>query len=710
PGIPAGITWAQPGVTDQSIYDWEEINIISGNYGRDEADIYNIELEQEILPNLHLQLGWYREDYKSDVHYYISQQTGVTLYVDTDSVLLDGSPNPNFGRPYIEVTSPDFFQHPEDNMTGRANLAYELDMTKHDDWKTWLGRHRIMGLWQHNQIKRDQLRYRPYISGGTQLWNPMPMAGNPPAPDFWSGNTTANVIERRFYVGDSTGHVTQDPGLYTNGSYAHTFRWFNPITQSWVNEPVQEETALHFVSTRSKQEIKSYAVALQDFLFQDRLVTTLGWRRDESDARVSAGLTRFPNGFTNPANLNVFQAPQVVAGETKTYGGVVRPFKGWGFVERPADDGSFLMDGLRSLSFHYNRSENLSPVGINTDFFNTLLPLPSGKGKDYGVSFSLFKEKLVARINWFEASQNMARGAVVAQPLTRTQTFDDQIFRAWAQMVTGAPNNTDPAVLALLQLPEFHAAQTPGQFFNVPVAATSTVEAEGLEFQLTYNPTRNWTIKVSAGQQETIYSAIAPEYDAWIAVRKPIWEAAQVGDSRFWTGITGANLPEGSGLGQSQTPADWFFTNVDSVMRTAKRTEGKATPSQREWRWNAITNYVFDQGRLKGFGVGGAVRWEDKAAIGYYAAPADPDGIIRELDVNRPIFDESETHFDFWVSYRFKGLPWLGEKVGTKLQLNVRDAFENGGLKPISANPDGTPSAFRIVEPRQWYLTATFDF
>jgi hypothetical protein len=708
---PSGITFAQPGVTDRSIYDWEKINIISGNFGRDEAEIYNIELEQEILPNLHLQLGWYREDFRSDVHYYISQQTGVTLYVDTDTVRLDGSPNPNFGRPYIEVTQPDFFQHPEDNMTGRANLAYEYDFTKYDDWKNWFGRHRLMGLWQNNTIKRDQLRYRPHIAGNTQLWNPIPLAGTPAAPDIWNGNTTQNAIERRFYVGDNTGRVTHDPGLYPNGSHSHTFRWFNPITQAWVNEPVQEETSLHFVSSRTRQEIESKAVALQSYVLEERLITTVGWRRDESDARTSMGLTRLPSGFTNPENLNNFQDPQIIAGETKTYGGVLRPFKGWSSIENPANSGSFAMGALRSLSFHYNRSENFAPSGINTDFFNNQLPFPSGEGKDYGVSFSLFDDKLVARINWFEASQKMARGAVVAQPLTRTQTMDDVIFRAWAQVVTGSASNTSPEVNAILRLPEYHASQAAGQFFNVPVAATSTVEAEGLEFQLTYNPSRNWTIKVSGGKQETIFSDIAPEWDAWVAERLPIWTSATAaGFPNFWDQVTGSQLPNQNTLGPSQTPRDWFFTNVDAIMRTAKRSEGKVTPSQRKWRWNAITNYNFTEGRLRGFGLGGAVRWEDKAAIGYYGAPPAADGIIRDLDIDRPIYDEAETHFDFWTSYTFNGLPWFGDKVRTRLQLNVRDAFESGGLKPIAANPDGTPSAYRIVDPRQVYLTVAFDF
>src|SRR5581483_10903689 len=120
-GAPAGITYLQPGVTDKSIYDYDSINILSGNFGHDTAKIYNVELEQEIVRGLNLQVGWYLEDYTSDVQYYISQQTGVTLYVDTNSTNLDGTKNANFGRPFIETVQPDRFEQPERNMTGRAS-------------------------------------------------------------------------------------------------------------------------------------------------------------------------------------------------------------------------------------------------------------------------------------------------------------------------------------------------------------------------------------------------------------------------------------------------------------------------------------------------------------------------------------------------------------------------------------------------------------
>ena len=45
-----------------------------------------------------------------------------------------------------------------------------------------------------------------------------------------------------------------------------------------------------------------------------------------------------------------------------------------------------------------------------------------------------------------------------------------------------------------------------------------------------------------------------------------------------------------------------------------------------------------------------------------------------------------------------------------KIQLNIDSALENGHLQPIAANFDGTPWAYRIIDPRQFVLTNSFIF
>ena len=108
---------------------------------------------------------------------------------------------------------------------------------------------------------------------------------------------------------------------------------------------------------------------------------------------------------------------------------------------------------------------------------------------------------------------------------------------------------------------------------------------------------------------------------------------------------------------------------------------------------------------LKRFNVGGSVRWKDKAAIGFYGVQSLPASIT-ELDGNRPIYDKAQIYVDAFITYRTK--IWA-DRVNTTIQLNVRNLQEGGRLQAIGVYPDGTPHTYRIVDPRQFILTATFD-
>ena len=108
---------------------------------------------------------------------------------------------------------------------------------------------------------------------------------------------------------------------------------------------------------------------------------------------------------------------------------------------------------------------------------------------------------------------------------------------------------------------------------------------------------------------------------------------------------------------------------------------------------------------LRRLTVGGALRWEDRGAIGYYGVQQLP-AVITDLDPNRPVWDRAHLYADAFVAYRWR---LFSEKIAGTLQLNVRNLQEDGRLQAISAYPNGRPAAFRIVDPRQFILTATFD-
>lgn len=122
-----------------------------------------------------------------------------------------------------------------------------------------------------------------------------------------------------------------------------------------------------------------------------------------------------------------------------------------------------------------------------------------------------------------------------------------------------------------------------------------------------------------------------------------------------------------------------------------------------------LTNYklrgITSNRWLKNLDIGGAVRWEGKAIIGYRGAAPDPDGVIRELDAAKPVYDSARYYVDFMAGYNLR---FYRDKVQCRLQFNVSNVFEDGRLQAVAVNPDGTPWAFRIIDPREFIFQASF--
>lgn len=130
----------------------------------------------------------------------------------------------------------------------------------------------------------------------------------------------------------------------------------------------------------------------------------------------------------------------------------------------------------------------------------------------------------------------------------------------------------------------------------------------------------------------------------------------------------------------------------------------------REYRFTGITNYDFTEGKLKNFNVGAAMRWESRASIGYLAGKPETSGpysgTVLFLDNDKPVWDKARFYMDLSAGYKFR---LSNGKIRGKAQLNIKDALEGGRLQAIGVNPDATPYAYRIINPRQFILSTSFD-
>jgi len=256
---------------------------------------------------------------------------------------------------------------------------------------------------------------------------------------------------------------------------------------------------------------------------------------------------------------------------------------------------------------------------------------------------------------------------------------------------------------------------------GIPFAATADVVAKGTEIEINYNPTSWWTVAGSVTKSTVTNRNVSAATQRWIDERMPIWTTIK--DPRIGKPVEQGGLEptpgntEGlwwkqlyQGASGNQTPEDNFTAFVGAPYSAFRELEGKANPQGREWnaRFSTKINLdgLTDHRVWRKVAIGGAIRWESKAAIGYYGVQSLPDKIT-QLDTSRPIYDGDNTYLDAFITYKTK--LW-NDKVNTILQLNVRNLTENGGLRPVGAFPNGEIHTYRIIDPRQFFLTATFEF
>lgn len=746
--------WYELGLTDKSIYDYTKYNIQGANYGRQDAKTFSFEINQQIIPNLNMQLGWFRQELEERNHYGLGQvNDALRLFVDTNTKLLDGTPNPYYGSPYVQDWQADDFNRPEINNNLRVMLAYELNFGRNAGWTKILGNHRFSALGSRQTDEVLNLRYRLSLDGGDPRF--LPAAATTGAAFNWSGSAT---LARYYYLGKGSGGVVTQgiaapgaPGF--GGVDSASLRFYNWNTQSYSNTQVNFHNNAFYAGNANGvtwKKIDSKSFSWQGYLWKDRLLPTFGWRNDKLKIRQKGPQPTqailYPGGFGTDQYADILGNPFYVEGSTKTTGGVARLFKGWASIDGAAERGSYWAEALRNVDVHYNKSNNFNaPPSIQYDFFGTPLGKPQGHGKDYGIGISLFNNKLVARLNWFESTDENSPQAIASTVTGRTVRIDNSSGLDWARKVVRVRHGEDPAatdfdnntshplteqmateIQALWGLPFTLTERWP---LTGGPQGTATNVSKGKELQLTYNPSRAWTMKVTVGQQFATYFKALRELTDWINFRRPQWEKMVANDlqtvytlnngnkmylGKYWEGYGFSGDAGSNTTGQTGSPHATYNSIVEPGLYQLTAQEGAKQANLREWSANYLTSYNFQQGRFKGLGVGGSVRWQDKAVAGYYgdtnparfAHPTATDASIVYPDLSRPIFLPAETHIDLWVSYTRK---IFSDKTKMKVQLNLRDVTEKGGLQAILYNPDGSPAQYRIKDPRTWFLTTTFD-
>lgn len=719
PGFsPAGMK--VQGFTDFSVFDFKNHMIDESSRQRESYNAFNIALEQRAWEDrVGIELAYDTQRLHRRVkNSLLAEGSTNHIRIDTSAVLPTGQPNPNYGRPFAESQGANFPTRFNQREAMRATgfLRYDFKDLK-TSWSKWLGRHTFTGLYEENTI--DTITYNSlYASDGAAAVSQSPTINQRrPAIVAYLGPSLIGNTNPLQLQAAGIPEITQGP-LGVNTRYF--VREANATDPGHFVDAPASLTETLAAANANRELIKSQAAVLQSYWLSDHVITLFGWRRDE-DYFFNQNF----NPVANPANLNDpgktqagfndFSFPSTppfnAGGEVKTYSVVLR----WPKKLLRLPEGT-------DLSLSYNHSSNFTPSGGRYDAFGGQLPSPEGETKEYGIALSAFHDKLTVRLNQFETS-------VKGQSFTPMAFQNAQWFglaataRQWAEEGNANPqlaamsNNDINLLFGVLPsgFKELQNFQVTGTSPNIAATvtrisgATDTTDyvAKGTELELVFNPTRNWRILANVAKQETILSNMLPGTKNLIARLKPVWDRlAGRPKGNYPLGWTpGTPLP-----GNVQTYGDWLDQNVYIPFATTVATEGVASAEQRKWRANLVTNYSFGRGspfadKLKGWGIGGAVRWQDKLGLGYPTGRL-PDG-TGTIDLAHPYYAPAETNVDGWISYQRK--VWSG-KIDWKIQLNVRNLYGSSDLIPISVQPWGEVSTVRLAPERRWYLTNTFSF
>jgi outer membrane receptor protein involved in Fe transport len=493
----------------------------------------------------------------------------------------------------------------------------------------------------------------------------------------------------------------------------------------------------------TKSEVESEAFVWQANLLDNALVGTWGWREDTASNWEYSTDT---NDVDDDERLDL--SPGTYKLRTDPDNTLVVESTSYSIVAH-LDELPGLKNLLEPLPFlttvYYNESENFQPAAERVDVYGEAIPAPSGLTTDVGILLESKDGRYSLKVNKYEtevlyaSSSGLGGGWFIGASQVWSGNWVNRYehnlgsagYRGQDRVANPDPENSlynygggqdgetmeqaaarEASHIALWRQwqasvdPRFYEAwgidlagwEANGLSSSTPAGFTIPEDAisKGYEIEFNAQPTRNWRLTLNASKTQASRKNIGGEnLSEFVTAYENFLNNTDGGDLRIWWG----------GAGNERALFQWN-QNVGSEWAARKLQEGTDVPELREWRINAITNYDFTEGILKGVNVGVALRWQDDVVIGFPPIP-NPDQPGRvNFDLDNPYRGPAETNVDLWVGYGRR----LSDKIDWRVQLNVRNLGEGNNLIPITVQPDGTPATYRIGPHQTWSLTNTFRF
>lgn len=704
-------------VSDERVFPIFDIDLgsLPGNSQYREDQKYNITLSQKVTQDLHFELAAYKDRMQNEN---ISLFTGGDRWIsiDVNETMLDGSPNPNFLRPYIAGRGTGS-ENASESESRRLSAAYEFDFADKTDRFAFLGRHVFSGVLSDRTLTNYSAGFNPASAitddadtfgvnktiYGHWLYQ-VRYVGDPFTPDMDYPNyaafpSTAPVPGADTYIADRpiNGALPEDP-------------------ISWGQSDPFTTGSIYSRGSWSQGTIQGQGLTWQSHFWDGRIAGVLGWRSDDVGSDGN-------NAPIDPVTSEILVADRHLWGPSAEVG--------------PEETGSTSTRGIVFhafpwLSLHFNESDNFQVSEKKVYATLDEIPTSSGQGQDIGVVFRTKDRKIEAKLNYFETSQKNVSGRGTLASAARFGVNGYERF-VWATL-RNFTNNTvnrgtfdnggtydfrgeqlDEAAFRETFAHRHYDAESPDKLgppttarYFAPFNSDDTVDvdASGYELELTFNPTESWRIAFNATKSQTIQDNIGPGTAAYVAARIPHW-------SLLWgdlvTDADGNIIDATGGVRFQDNPNQKlmyqeYLNRIVATSNTNKLAEGRTNVGQAEYAANLVTNYSFNNGKWRGLSVGANVRWREGSTVGY---PIFDTGVGLASDLDNPFITDSSLNVGINASYRRK---INNDKITWITQFHVNNLVGDDDLMVSAINPDGSVAAYRPGREMYMQLTNTFRF
>lgn len=597
-------------------------------------NVTEFNLQQKITEDLYLDFSYG----KSDQQKLSTHSVSTALRVEPES-------GEHFGEYYTSTSRPMQLRRYWDIEDFRLSLSYDFDFGERSDI---FGTHRLAAMMEQNEKNEVWDQWR------------MVTTGTPDGP-ISTSNFASSSLRPLFkeYFDPSAGEYYSSDwrdsywAKETMNIDGYTFEWTK--TDNWANK-------------KQRYELDTKLYVLQSRFWNDRIVTSIGYRDETRDEWLASGVR---GDRSNPYTI-VLPAYGYLDG-TPTGD---MSFRNAALPDELTDSNSgisrnhgVVFHATDWISFSFSRANSIGLPSESKDIHGDLLGATDGETDEYGVRFNLFEDRLNVSINSYETVAQQTRK--FSSFATDMQTIETILYSN--PEVTGSTED-------LLE--------------NSGTHSRSNEVAEGTELIVNGSLGNGWTFRLSGRKNETTIQEAGTDMLDYFASRRSVYANPDYADL---TTENGTKV-----LSSYLSDADYEAAKIVAL-------QGNQSFPSSKYRMNGILKYRFQgDSALKGTSLGTSFNWSSAPIIGYF------EDENANFDITRPAKGEDRTFVDFFATYSRP----LNDKVDWRIQLNVKNVFDEDDPYVIAKRSIGTdPDTFewqatkwRPTDGMTWSLTNSFTF